>query len=344
MHFTMFVMYLACCTLAMKPKIRFSRAYMQREVFAENKIGFHMRNRFGCKYDIKSLVEQVPELQKYVVKNKIGDVSIKFAEPRAVKLLNKALLTSHYNLSFWEFPNGYLVPPVPGRAEYIHHLADLLNSPAENPAVRGLDIGTGASCIYPLIGHLEYSWSFVATDIDDIAIESASSIVSKNTYDKFIQVRRQTQPQYVFRNILKPGEVFDFCMCNPPFHSSIEQAHAGTERKWTNLKRSNLAARSDTKGPLRSFDGGEKELVCEGGEIGFAKRMIAESRESQTRSSIKWFTCLLSKRTSVDILLRYLEDCERDGEAGSVHLQDVKVVDMGFGNKVSQFLAWTWGR
>jgi len=36
--------------------------------------------------------------------------------------------------------------------------------------VRGLDIGTGASAIYPLLGARVYGWSFLGTDIDEYVL------------------------------------------------------------------------------------------------------------------------------------------------------------------------------
>jgi 23S rRNA (adenine1618-N6)-methyltransferase len=36
-----------------------------------------------------------------------------------------------------------------------------------------LDIGTGASCIYPILGQTVYQWHFVASDIDPISINTA---------------------------------------------------------------------------------------------------------------------------------------------------------------------------
>ena len=95
-----------------------------------------------------------------------------------MKELNKGLLFSFDKISIWDFPDENLCPPIPGRLDYIHHLADLLSS--EEP-IKILDIGTGATCIYPLLGVASFDWKFVATDID---------LDSLDTYGILVQVVR----------------------------------------------------------------------------------------------------------------------------------------------------------
>jgi 23S rRNA (adenine1618-N6)-methyltransferase len=41
--------------------------------------------------------------------------------------------------------------------------------------VRVLDIGVGANCVYPLIGHAEYGWRFLGVDIDEAALANAQA-------------------------------------------------------------------------------------------------------------------------------------------------------------------------
>jgi 23S rRNA (adenine1618-N6)-methyltransferase len=58
---------------------------------------------------------------------------------------------------------------VPNRSNYIHWIEDLLSSDlippisSSNKTVRGFDIGTGANCIYPLLGASLLGWSFVGS-------------------------------------------------------------------------------------------------------------------------------------------------------------------------------------
>src|SRR5204863_6745415 len=90
------------------------------------KEGLHPRNRFRNRYDFSKLIECRPALAAFVSKNAHGDESIDYGNADAVKTLNQALLKHGYDLSTWDIPPGYLCPAVPGRSDYLHHLADLL--------------------------------------------------------------------------------------------------------------------------------------------------------------------------------------------------------------------------
>jgi len=113
-----------------------------------------------------------PELGVFVKLNDYNDESIDFSNPEAVKMLNTALLKHYYKINHWNIPANYLSPPIPGRADYIHHIAELLGGsnngkiPTDNK-IKCLDIGVGASCVYPIIGNKEYGWSFVGSEIDE---------------------------------------------------------------------------------------------------------------------------------------------------------------------------------
>lgn len=73
------------------------------------------------------------------------------------------------NFHFRWIPDGHLCPTVPNRSNYIHWIEDLLasdNIPKTSSVrdrVKGFDIGTGANCIYPLLGASLLGWSFVGT-------------------------------------------------------------------------------------------------------------------------------------------------------------------------------------
>ena len=115
---------------------------------------------------------------------------------------------SHYDIQNWDIPKNYLCPPVPGRADYIHYIADLLASSnngiiPEGETVQGLDIGVGANCIYPIIGASTYGWSFVGTDIDLKAIENCSAIIEENPkLIDVISLQQQTESRFIFKNII----------------------------------------------------------------------------------------------------------------------------------------------
>ena len=294
----------------------------------------HPRNRHGGRYDFAALIECCPELARFVAPNGYGDDSLDFADPAAVRALNRALLRQFYGVAAWDIPAGYLCPPIPGRADYLHHLADLLASTNSGEIPRGasvhvLDVGTGANLAYPLIGHSEYGWRFVGSDIDRGALGSAQAIIDANSgLGEAIELRRQTSPACVFRGIVRRDERFDLVMCNPPFHASMDDARAGSARKWKNLSKGAGGSESE---PALNFGGRSAELVCAGGEAGFIRRMIDESAQLPERCL--WFTSLVSKADNLRLIERMLE-------AAGVRAR--RTLEMAQGQKKSRIVAWTF--
>lgn len=300
---------------------------------SEVKVTMHPRNRHRMGYDFKALLKAVPQLRPFVTVNQYDNQTINFANPDAVKMLNRALLKLHYNIEHWDIPAGYLCPPIPGRADYIHYAADLLASTnngvvRKGKKVRVLDIGVGANCVYPIIGHQEYGWSFVGTDIDEEAIQSAHKIIDDNEELKnAIELRLQKHRADIFLFAIKPGERFDLTICNPPFHASIKEAAEGSRRKWNNL---GLKAGKE-KEPILNFGGQNAELWYPGGEAAFLKQMAAQS--THFAKQCLWFTTLVSKKENLRILYNALQ------KAGAA---DVQTINMSQGQKVSRIMAWTF--
>jgi 23S rRNA (adenine1618-N6)-methyltransferase len=234
--------------------------------------------------------------------------------------LNKAILKDFYKIDWWDIPPNYLCPPIPGRADYLHYVADLI---PKGKLILALDVGVGANCVYPLIGQYEYGWKFIGSDIDQGAIASAQNILDHNSHLKeLIELRLQSSADQIFRGILGPDELIDFSLCNPPFHASAEEAMAGTNRKLKNL---------GLKKSVLNFGGKANELWCQGGEKAFVKKMINES--SAISSQCLWFTTLISSKEN-------LFDLER--ELKRVNAFEVKILEMSQGQKISRILAWTF--
>ena len=294
--------------------------------------GLHPFNPMNREYDFDALIKVEPSLKPLVRPNPYGNLSVDFADAKAVKALNAALLGHHYGIKAWDIPEGFLCPPVPGRADYIHHLADLLADGGKIPKgqkVSVLDIGTGANGIYPLVGHKSFGWHFVASDIDPVSLKNFGAIISANELDGRIELRLQTQPQYTFSGIIQPGERFDATMCNPPFHASLEEAAAGTQKKLRNLAASK-GVKHDAKLKL-NFGGQKAELWCEGGEQAFLEQMIHDSRKFA--SQCLWFTSMVSKSDNLRPCRRLLQKLEAES---------VKVIEMHQGNKITRVLAWSF--
>jgi len=287
---------------------------------------FHPRNRHQGRYDFAALTAAHPPLADKVRPNGYGELSVDFADPHAVLLLNQALLKLFYNLN-WQLPEGYLTPPVPGRADYIHALADLLASDNGGVLPRDLDvmdIGCGANCIYPLIGHAEYGWRFTGTDISADAVNAASQIVASNPgLQRAIRLRRQKQESAIFAGVVHKNERYHAVLCNPPFHASAADAAAGSQRKVRNLGLSRQA-------PL-NFGGQHNELWYPGGEKAFIGKMIAES--VALGRQIGWFTSLVSRKENLAALEKQLQAHD---------VAELRVVNMAQGQKQSRFLAWSF--
>ena len=304
---------------------------MSSEKKQQEKSRLHSRNKNRERYDLTALISANPELKTYVKPNKFGDDSVDFSNPQAVKQLNTAILNHYYGIENWDFPDENLCPPIPGRADYIHHVADLLSGSnfgriPVGDKITCLDIGTGASCIYPIIGVSEYQWKFIGTDINAESIDSAKNIVNSNAQlkDK-IECKLQKRPKNIFRGILAKEDQVDITICNPPFHSSLEEAEKGTRRKIKNL------SEKTEKTPELNFAGISNELICEGGEIQFLENMM---RESKLRpKSCFWFSTLVSKKSNLKKVARILEELKA---------VQVKTIPMGTGNKSSRIVAWTF--
>jgi 23S rRNA (adenine1618-N6)-methyltransferase len=295
------------------------------------KTRLHYRNRNRDRYDLKALIIAVPELKQYIRPNPIGIRSIDFSNPIAVTLLNKALLSHYYGITYWEFPDENLCPPIPGRADYIHYVADLVAETNNGTVPIGdkitcLDIGLGASSIYPILGITEYGWRFVGTDIDAKSIASARHISNANESLKGkIDCRLQKDPTHIFEGVLNKEDKIDVTLCNPPFHASMEEARKGTRRKIKNLSGKKV------KKPALNFAGVNNELVYDGGEYQFIQNMIRES--AQFSKSCFWFSTLVSKESNLKGIYKRLKNAETT---------EFRTIPMGTGNKSSRIVAWTF--
>ena len=303
---------------------------MKRTKQPEKK-NLHPRNQHRLGYDFDSLIQILPELKNFVGINEHQIQTLDFSNPDAVKALNKALLLAYYDIQYWEIPSTFLCPPIPGRVDYIHYLADLLAQSnngiiPKGETVQGLDIGIGANCIYPILGNAVYGWSFVGTDIDEKAIQNCKKIIEKNPkLIDAISLQLQTEPRFIFKNIMESEDKFAFTICNPPFHNSKEEATKVALRKVNNL------STNKTTTPTLNFGGQNAELWCPGGELGFITQMIYESAKYPMHCL--WYTTLVSKQAHLNSLYKTLN---------KVNAANISTIDMAQGQKTSRILAWTF--
>ncbi|OCH87590.1 hypothetical protein OBBRIDRAFT_820559 [Obba rivulosa] len=266
----------------------------------------HPRNPYRAPPDFASLAEAFPSLQSHLIFTATG-ATIDYKNDASQRRLTQALLLRDFNVRL-ALPEDRLCPPVPNRLNYILWLQDVMEwvclaePSAAGRTVRGIDIGTGASAIYPLLGCRSCpSWTFVVTDVDPKSLEFARLNVRENGLDDRICVI-QSDPSGV---ILAPltddahsggspdhehlvamtstSEKYDFTMCNPPFYSSHEDIAKSAEAK--------------ERGPNAVCTGADVEMITQGGEVAFVCQMVRESLKLGDRC--RWYTSMLGKISSV---------------------------------------------
>uniref|UniRef100_A0A8C7MDU6 U6 small nuclear RNA (adenine-(43)-N(6))-methyltransferase n=1 Tax=Oncorhynchus kisutch TaxID=8019 RepID=A0A8C7MDU6_ONCKI len=137
---------------------------------------------------------------------------------------------------------------------------------------RGIDIGTGASCIYPLLGASMNGWHYLATEVDDICFDYTTRNVEQNNLSDLIKVPQKT----LLMDALK---------------SAI-----------------GVNSRNSRRPPPSSVNtGGVTEIMVEGGELEFVKRIIHDSLQLKTRL---WYSCMLGKKCSLVPKVNHTEFCQ----------------------------------
>ncbi|XP_019460068.1 PREDICTED: methyltransferase-like protein 16 homolog [Lupinus angustifolius] len=326
-----------------------------------------------CKYsenspDFTHLASLYPSFQPFLhYSSRHNYHTIDWTDFNATRELTRVLLLHHHSLNWW-IPDGQLCPTVPNRSNYIYWVADLLSSDiipntiSAGGKVRGFDIGTGANCIYPLLGAALMGWSFVGSDVTDVAIEWAEKNVNNNPHfsemieirkvesngstscvqglhyeepvhsgteinlcesintevaplpslplDSHIQENKNYRGPPILLGVVRDDEKFDFCMCNPPFFESLEEAGLN---------------------PKTSCGGTSKEMVCPGGEKAFITRIIEDSTE--LKHQFRWFTSMIGRKTN----LKYLTS-----KLWEVGVTIVKTTEFVQGRTSRWGLAWSF--
>jgi len=295
----------------------------------KDKFRLHPRNMHRERYDFKQLTDSCPELIPFVTMNIHNEESIDFSNQEAVRMLNKAIMKFYYGIDSWNIPSGYICPPIQGRADYIHHIADILGNHNQGKVPTGnqikcMDVGVGASCVYPIIGNSAYGWSFVGADIDTVSIESGNTILEANPILKEnVELRWQKNIRDVFYGMIQRDELFDLSICNPPFHDSL------AESETTPDSNNSHPAENDNFTPKSVKY--NSELCCEGGEERFLKDMIRQSKNFA--ASCLWFSTLVLKQSHLKNALEALQNAKAT---------EVKNIPLGQGNKAIHMIAWTF--
>ena len=287
----------------------------------------HPQNPYSKRYDLKRLAKHYAALQEYIVLNPTGAETIDFSSSSAVYALNKAMLLADFKLEDYHLPTGYLIPPIPGRLDYLLHVRDFLSEKfniAVDDKLHGLDIGTGANGIYCILAAQHFNWTMVGTESDAKAIEiaKANRHHTKALHDK-VELRHQENKRFLFETIIQSQELFDFTICNPPFHSSKEEAIRGSLRKFKNL-----GGATDKKELSLNFEGQANELWCNGGEALFIKRLIKES--ILFKDQVKVFSSLVAKADNLPKIEKQLKKAKAN----------YHIIPMEQGNKKTRCILW----
>ncbi|CAN9511617.1 unnamed protein product [Ophioblennius macclurei] len=278
----------------------------------------HPRNRYKDKPpDFAYLASRYPDFQQHVHTSLAGRPVVNFKEPEAVRALTCTLLKEDFGLSI-QIPLERLIPTVPLRLNYIHWVEDLTDG-RQQPR-RGIDIGTGASCIYPLLGATMNGWHFLATEVDDICFDFATKNVEQNNLSELIRVVKVPQKTLLMDALKEETEtVYDFCMCNPPFFAN-------------QLEAKGVNSRNSRRPPPSSVNtGGVTEIMAEGGELEFVKRIIHDSLQLKKR--LRWYSCMLGKKCSLAPLK---EELRKQGVAKVTHTEFCQ------GRTMRWALAWSF--
>ncbi|KAK6916694.1 METTL16/RlmF family [Dillenia turbinata] len=321
----------------------------------------HPKNRYSdSPPDFSLLASLYPSFKPFVFYTRDCRPRIDWTDFNATRELTRVLLLHDHGLNWW-IPDGQLCPTVPNRSNYIHWIEDLLasdiitkiNTDLNN--VRGFDIGTGANCIYPLVGASLLGWNFVGSDVTDVALEWAEKNVKSNPHiSELIEIRKvpcaekdlsgqdssncdgesSTNPleevkplessppmmassedtNYlgppILLGVVKDGEKYDFCMCNPPFFESMEEAGLN---------------------PRTSCGGTPEEMVCQGGERAFITRIIEDS--VKLKQIFRWYTSMVGKKSNLKSLISKLRD---------VGVTIVKTTEFVQGQTSRWGLAWSF--
>jgi len=173
----------------------------------------HPKNPFNHDYNFETLIAEYPPLKPFVFENEHGNYTIKFADHEAVKALNAALLKAHYGITHWYIPENNLCPPIPGRLDYLLHVADLL----PEKEIYLLDIGTGANLIYPILATRHFNWKCTASEVNLDSLHNAQEIITKNESLKNIDLRHQQFKTHILEQIIRPPDFLMWQCAIRPF-------------------------------------------------------------------------------------------------------------------------------
>ncbi|PXF49469.1 Ribosomal RNA large subunit methyltransferase F [Gracilariopsis chorda] len=257
------------------------------------------------RFDFEPIIDADRDLAKHVLTIN-GQRTIDFTSREATLLLTQGILKHHFKINL-SLPKGHLVPTIPNRVQYLTWAANLLPPTLRSQRITVLDIGTGPSCIYPILGtRLFPSWKFIATDIDDEAIRSARENCNNNNLNNITVLKTVSNDQLFSEEIRNEKPLLT--VCNPPFFSQ-------------------LYSHDDPAGT-------HSQLLTDGGEYAFLRKM---AQESLLQESVLWFTSLIGCKDDVPNIVSFL----RSSRINALRVKTAMLCPGG--RTVRWAVAWSFG-
>ncbi|KAI9693265.1 MAG: hypothetical protein M1822_005261 [Bathelium mastoideum] len=265
--------------------------------------------------------------------------------PDALKS-TKLISTSPYNFQEHDashFEESSFSKSVPHRYNYVRWIQEILDTTGDDYSdtydperqVIGIDIGTGASAIYPLLHTATRPlYRLAATELDAVSHAAAAHNISLNDHlaprIRLYHPPSQDAPLLDLRALGLAGA--DFVMCNPPFYASTADLAARAARK------AKPPSAVCTGAPVEMIYGatlGSTAAAYEqnpGGDVGFCYRIVEESRGLKER--VQWFTCMMGKLESLGQVVERLR---------SVGVRNWAIGCLSTGKTRRWVVGWSWG-
>ncbi|KAJ8977955.1 hypothetical protein NQ317_008147 [Molorchus minor] len=234
----------------------------------------HPRNIYKSPPNFKELALEFPEFRPFVRPDLNGKITLDFKDVHALRALSCVLLKKDFGLIV-EMPMNKLIPTIPLRLNYILWIEDLLKA-ATSENIVGIDIGTGASCIYPLLAAKKNKWAMLATENDSNSFSDARNNVERNKLQDLIRVVLVKQDK-LLEGVIEDRE-YDFC----------------------------ISRKAGRPHPKNAFCASVNEVVAKGGEVEFITRLIDESKNINRR--IKVYSTMIGQKSSLPPLKKALRE------------------------------------
>lgn len=308
--------------------------------------------------DLNDLAEHEADLLgPHITRDEQGVAHIDFHDGRAATALNEATLRRDFGIHVVQ-PQDRLCPPIPNRLNYLLWLQDVLRhtrepvveaagatdedgQPTKRRKLAGrstspqiLDIGTGATAIYPLLGcAIDPHWVFTGTDIDAASLDNARKIVENPRNDGCDHggdsssmgsgrpglrlmgdwpLNLASRITLVLRSeedtLIPLGSQCGDAADAHHAHDNAQPMYTATMCNppfYSSAQEMQDSLDKKSLPPNGACSGTSTEMICAGGEVAFVSRLIDES--TSLRERVRWYTSMLGKMSSIAPLVDRLK-------------------------------------